>query len=168
MGAILSFILFKQLLYKIDKGLGVKKISESVDTKLEKIEQEAKSKGLKYVPPVSVEPESRSRSAHRLHSHLLFRPRFKVVTYTTSANLMKLKCNTLLGVLSGACTNPPALAFASDAISFNMVFPLVRKYPVNCEKKAFLFLLKVQKTKRVSQLFYKITREFLNNLTFFL
>ena len=33
----------------------------------------------------------------------------------------------------------------------------------------FLYIVraKAQKTKRVSQLFYKITREFLNNLTFF-
>ena len=149
MGAILSFILFKQLLYKIDKGLGVKKISESVDTKLEKIEQEAKSKGLKYVPPVSVEPESRSRSAHRLHSHLLFRPRFKVVTYTTSANLMKLKCNTLLGVLSGACTNPPALAFASEldsesdeaAVAYATVYPLTMFIRVICAQLMVLLML---------------------------
>ena len=89
-----------------------------------------------------------------------FGPRFHIITYTTpSANLMireigislflacvgleagegfvgryilKLDYSTLTGVLSGACTNPPALAYASEqdcgsdktSVAYATVYPL--------------------------------------------
>ena len=46
--------------------------------------------------------------------------------------LFKIDCNTLTGVLSGACTNPPALAYAGEqdknsesaAVGYATVYPL--------------------------------------------
>ena len=46
--------------------------------------------------------------------------------------VLKLDYNTLTGVLSGACTNPPALAYASEqdggsdktSVAYAMVYPL--------------------------------------------
>ena len=45
--------------------------------------------------------------------------------------LLKIKYNTLIGVISGSCTNPPALAFANQqtkggdaAVGYATVYPL--------------------------------------------
>lgn len=62
---------------------------------------------------------------------------------------MKLKCNTLLGVLSGACTNPPALAFASEldsesdeaAVAYATVYPLTMFIRVICVQLMVLLML---------------------------
>lgn len=308
-GAILSFILLKQLLYKKEKNLPINKPAEPVDRKLEKIEQEARSKGLKYVhkkiiiskrklngkrlgslefekfmgasitrirragieitahadtilqlgdvvtvvgaeDAVAAMEKILGNSVKKLDEPNLiaifagiaagcalgsipihfpgipqpiklglaggplivsilisyFGPRFKVVTYTTtSANLMireigislflacvgleagtgfvdtilhkggliwiaygaiitvlplllsaligqflmKLKCNTLLGVLSGACTNPPALAFASEmdsesdeaAVAYATVYPLTMFLRVICAQLMVLLMM---------------------------
>ncbi|MGN1225961.1 MAG: TrkA C-terminal domain-containing protein [Candidatus Cryptobacteroides sp.] len=308
-GAILSFILLKNLLYKKEKNLPISKTAEPVDRKLEKIEQEARSKGLKYVHKKII-ISKRKLNGKRLgslefekfmgasitrirragieitaHSDTIlqlgdvvtvvgaedavaamekilgnslkkldepnliaifagiaagcalgsipihfpgipqpiklglaggplivsilisyFGPRFKVVTYTTtSANLMireigislflacvgleagtgfvdtilhkggllwiaygaiitvlplllsaligqflmKLKCNTLLGVLSGACTNPPAIAFASEmdsesdeaAVAYATVYPLSMFLRVICAQLMVLLMV---------------------------
>ena len=63
--------------------------------------------------------------------------------------LMKLKYNTLLGVLSGACTNPPALAFASEldsesdeaAVAYATVYPLTMFIRVICAQLMVLLML---------------------------
>ena len=46
-------------------------------------------------------------------------------------HILKIKYNTLTGVISGSCTNPPALAFANQqskggdaAVGYATVYPL--------------------------------------------
>lgn len=63
--------------------------------------------------------------------------------------LFKLKYNTLVGLLAGACTNPPALAFASEqdpnsddaAVAYATVYPLTMFLRVLCAQLMMLFLL---------------------------
>ena len=63
--------------------------------------------------------------------------------------LFKLNYNTLIGLLAGACTNPPALAFASEqdaasdeaAVAYATVYPLTMFLRVLCAQLMMLLLL---------------------------
>lgn len=63
--------------------------------------------------------------------------------------LFKLNYNTLIGLLSGACTNPPALAFASEqdassdeaAVAYATVYPLTMFLRVLCAQLMMLLML---------------------------
>lgn len=63
--------------------------------------------------------------------------------------ILKLKYNTLIGLLAGACTNPPALAFASEqdsnsdeaAVAYATVYPLTMFLRVLCAQLMVLFML---------------------------
>ena len=63
--------------------------------------------------------------------------------------LFKIDCNTLTGVLSGACTNPPALAYAGEqdknsenaAVGYATVYPLSMFLRVLAAQLMILFFL---------------------------
>ena len=62
--------------------------------------------------------------------------------------LLKLDYNTLLGVLAGSCTNPPALAYATEqdntektAVGYATVYPLAMFLRVLAAQILILFLI---------------------------